>query len=60
MEALRQKGWGCGLADRAVVALWQVNRPMKVREFFTGLVEMIVVMMMPVHSPAQSRLEMKT
>ena len=25
MEVLRQKGWGCGLADRNVVALSQVN-----------------------------------
>ena len=25
MEVLRQKGWGCGLADRDVVALSQVN-----------------------------------
>ena len=31
MEALRRKEWGCGLADRDVVALWQVNGPMKVR-----------------------------
>lgn len=25
MAVLRQKGWGCGLADRDVVALSQVN-----------------------------------
>ena len=59
MEVLRQKEWGCGLADRDVVALWQVNGPMKGREFFAGSVEMIVVLMMRVHSPAQLRLEMK-
>ena len=59
MEALRQKEWGCGLADRDVVALWQVNGPMKVREFFGGSVETIVVSMMPVYSPAQLLLEMK-
>ena len=58
MAALRRKEWGCGLADRDVVALRQVNGPMKVRRFLAGRTEMIVVLMMPTHSPAQLLLEM--
>ena len=59
MEVLRQKGWGCGLADRDVVALSQVNGPMKVREVIAGSVELIVVLMTLVHSSALLRLETK-
>lgn len=60
MEALRQKEWGCGLGDRDVVALWQVDAPMMVRNFFAGSVEMIVVLMTPVHLLAQLLLKMKS
>ena len=59
MEVPRQKGWGCGLADRDVVALSQVNGPMKVKEVIAGSIELIVVLMTLVHSRTQLRLEIK-
>ena len=59
MEVLRRKGWGCGLADRDVVALSQVTGPMKVKEVIAGRIELIVVLMTLVHSPAQLRLKTK-
>ena len=59
MEVLRQKGWGCGLADRYVVALSRVNEPMHLEEVIAGSVDLIVMLMTLVHSPAQLRLEMK-
>ena len=59
MEVLRQKGWDCGLADRDVVALAQVNEPMHLKEVVARSVDLIVMLMTLVHSPAQLRLEMK-
>ena len=53
MEVLRQKGWGCGLADRDVVALSQVNEPMRLKEVIARSVDLIVMLMTHVHSPAQ-------
>lgn len=59
MEVQRPKGWGCGLADRNVMALSQVNEPMRLEMVIAGSVDLIVMLMALVHSPVQLRLEMK-
>ena len=57
MEVLRQKGWGCGLADRDVVAFSQVIESEGTNE--GGKRSSPVVLMTLVHSPARLRLETK-